>query len=336
MSADTHWYRYGTVTLTPNSTIVAGKNTNWQTNNILRGDIFIVDNTDFYEVLKVEDEEHLIIDRAYSGDSVKVCDYAIIRNFTSTTNAELAHRVAKLIEIYDVYFDSELERTSGPSAYELAKLHGYVGTEDEWIASLKGERGLPFKIVKTFASEAELDGENASEGLNDGDLVIIAADANSEENGKVYTWTGSKFEFLVDLAAAPAELIEGPQGPQGPKGEDGESAFEIAQRLDPSLTSEEAWLASLQGTIGKSSYEVAKEYNAENNYVWPDENSVGDTREGKTEIDWIKSMSAYGQYLRYVTNFNNSVENDEDKEPILSESEFFHKLLHPTAVATIV
>lgn len=29
----------------------------------------------------------------------------------------------------------------GESAYQIAVRHGYVGTEEEWLASLKGEKG---------------------------------------------------------------------------------------------------------------------------------------------------------------------------------------------------
>lgn len=36
---------------------------------------------------------------------------------------------------------SSLKAIHGYSAYEIAVLHGFVGTEEEWLASLKGDNG---------------------------------------------------------------------------------------------------------------------------------------------------------------------------------------------------
>lgn len=38
---------------------------------------------------------------------------------------------------------TNLGRVVGDSAYEVAVANGFVGTEQEWLASLKGDRGLP-------------------------------------------------------------------------------------------------------------------------------------------------------------------------------------------------
>ena len=37
----------------------------------------------------------------------------------------------------------------GKSAYELAVMHGFKGTEEEWLASLKGEKGAANVIART-------------------------------------------------------------------------------------------------------------------------------------------------------------------------------------------
>ena len=49
----------------------------------------------------------------------------------------------------DITFDdflktvfAKMEYLEGESAYDIAVSHGYVGTEEEWLASLKGERGV--------------------------------------------------------------------------------------------------------------------------------------------------------------------------------------------------
>jgi hypothetical protein len=50
-------------------------------------------------------------------------------------------------------FDGE-KGDPGDSAYEIAVEHGFVGTEEEWLASLKGEKGdSPVKGVDYFTEE---------------------------------------------------------------------------------------------------------------------------------------------------------------------------------------
>ncbi len=68
-----------------------------------------------------------------------------------------------LYEIVDVGIACTLKRlckmqgtngTDGASAYEIAVAHGYEGTEDEWLASLKGAPGSDY--VLTSADKAEI------------------------------------------------------------------------------------------------------------------------------------------------------------------------------------
>lgn len=53
----------------------------------------------------------------------------------------------------------------GLSAYEIAKVNGFEGTEEEWLASLKGERGDPFTYTD-FTEEqlASLKGDKGDTG----------------------------------------------------------------------------------------------------------------------------------------------------------------------------
>lgn len=46
---------------------------------------------------------------------------------------------------------SNLKEIHGYSAYELAVIHGFEGTEEEWLASLKGEK--PQKGIDYFTEE---------------------------------------------------------------------------------------------------------------------------------------------------------------------------------------
>lgn len=110
----------------------------------------------------------------------------------------------------------------GKSAYDIAVEHGFEGTEDEWLASLKGEPG-------TNGSQGEV-GPQGAQG------------AQGEQG-------------IQGPQGAQGEV--GPQGPQGPAGkdgingfdgldgEDGESAYEIAVRHG-FIGTEDEWLESLQ------------------------------------------------------------------------------------------
>lgn len=79
----------------------------------------------------------------------------------------------------------------GKSAYEIAIEHGFVGTEAEWLESLKGVDGLPGKDGKSGA-----DGLPGRDGINgtDGKSAYIIA----VEHG----FTGTENEWLQSLKGA--------------------------------------------------------------------------------------------------------------------------------------
>jgi len=116
----------------------------------------------------------------------------------------------------------------GKSAYELAVDKGYIGTVEEWLASLVGEVGA--------AGQAGANGQSAYE-------IAI-------KNG----YTGTETEWLASLV--------GKDGATAAKGEDGKSAYQLAVEngYEGDLQS---WLASLvgengkDGANGKSAYEIA-------------------------------------------------------------------------------
>lgn len=78
----------------------------------------------------------------------------------------------------------------GKSAYEIAVENGFVGTRDQWLASLQGKDGQPGPAGKS-AYEVAVD------------------------NG----FQGTRDQWLASLEGPP-----GPQGPEGPKGEPGDPA----------------------------------------------------------------------------------------------------------------
>nr|DAP79014.1 MAG TPA: tail sheath protein [Caudoviricetes sp.]DAY41437.1 MAG TPA: tail sheath protein [Caudoviricetes sp.] len=86
---------------------------------------------------------------------------------------------------------------SGKSAYEIAVLNGYVGNEEQWLASLKGRDGSPGRDGRNGLSAYE---------LADGELLF----------GTVGKWL---------------ESLKGAKGDTGPKGADGRDGVGIPQKL---------------------------------------------------------------------------------------------------------
>ena len=72
-----------------------------------------------------------------------------------------------------------------------------------------GKDGKAFAIAKTFTSKANM----SSDGLTDGDFVMIASEVGDPDNASMYLWNGTEFKFIADFSGA--------QGVRGPKGEDG-------------------------------------------------------------------------------------------------------------------
>ena len=146
----------------------------------------------------------------------------------------------------------------GLSAYQIAVINGYQGSQTEWLTSLvgdkgdKGEKGNPgkdFKIVKTFPSIAAMNGD----GFSDGDFTMIASDVNDQDDGKLYVWNGTSFTYIADLSGS--QGIKGDTGKTGEKGDPGEqgeqglSAYQVSVNAGFS-GSVNQWLESLVGAKG--------------------------------------------------------------------------------------
>lgn len=94
------WYKSGTVNVTNGSTAVVGVGTLWQLNGVTTGDLFTLDGDTFYEIAAVTGETALTLASNYGGTTQTGQTYAIIRNMTNTTNAELAAKVATLVNAW--------------------------------------------------------------------------------------------------------------------------------------------------------------------------------------------------------------------------------------------
>lgn len=137
----------------------------------------------------------------------------------------------------DAVFDFKIP--VGKSAYEIAVENGtFEGTEEEWLASLKGakgeqgiqgiqgeqgiqgQRGEPFAIAKTYSSVDEMNADFEGTDVTEGQFVLInTGNVEDEDNAKLYVKGATQYDFLIDLSGSAG--IKGEQGIQGIQGVQG-------------------------------------------------------------------------------------------------------------------
>ncbi len=126
--------------------------------------------------------------------------------------------------------------TNGKSAYEIAVECGYVGTEQEWIASLVGSKG-----------------ETGAQGIQG-----IQGETGETGAQGIQGIQGEKGE----TGAQGIQGIQGEKGETGAQGANGLSAFELAQ-ANGYVGTQEQWLDEIlnkkgdTGETGASAYDVA-------------------------------------------------------------------------------
>lgn len=112
----------------------------------------------------------------------------------------------------------------GLSAYQVAVQHGFEGTEDEWLISLKGEKGETGpKGDKGDTGEKGATGERGPQGLQ-GERGLQGDRGEKGEQG-IQGPVGPKGE----QGEQGIQGIQGPQGEPGPKGEPGADGAPGAQ-----------------------------------------------------------------------------------------------------------
>lgn len=147
------WYRAGTVSINSGSTTVNGVNTRWATAGINPGASFRIDGLpDDYEVAEVVSDTQLTLVNPYYGSNISGKTYSIDRNFQSTPNAEIAHKVVSMLGKYEKYIDTDMNTVQGESAYDIAKRLGKTtaATESAWIDELKN--GAEYVALKNTVS----------------------------------------------------------------------------------------------------------------------------------------------------------------------------------------
>lgn len=147
---------------------------------------------------------------------------------------------------------------AGMSAYECAvKVGGFKGTEEEWLASLKGAQGPvgepgSTKIDKIFKTVDEA--EKFAINIEKGHVVALLATPSS------LLYARNEEPASINGGTSGIMCIDGKSIPDitgydylGELALSGESAYQTAVRLGFE-GSEEEWLASLKGEPGESAY----------------------------------------------------------------------------------
>lgn len=150
----------------------------------------------------------------------------------------------------------------GKDNYEIAVECGYKGTREEWLESIRGERGYSayeIAIRNGFKGTEEewLESLKGKDGKNAYELAV--------ENG----FDGTLEEWLNTV-----------------RGAEGKSAYELAVEHGFKGT-EEQWLESLKGKDGKSAYELALDHG----FIGTEEDwfaKNGDTTVLKQRVDDIE------------------------------------------------
>lgn len=142
----------------------------------------------------------------------------------------------------------------GYSAYDLAVKNGYTGTEAEWLASLKGEKGSKGDTGATGPAGA--DGAAGKNGADGTDGKNGADGASAYEIAVKNGFAGNEDLWLASLKGEKGD--EGPKGDDGTNGangvngKDGLSAYAIAVKNGYPGTEADWANKWLRGTIVKT------------------------------------------------------------------------------------
>ena len=89
----------------------------------------------------------------------------------------------------------------------------------------KGDTGAAFSIAKTYESVTAMNSGFATDGVLEGQFVMIdTGNVEDEDNAKLYVKGASSYSYITDLSGA-----TGMTGPQGPKGDQGDQGPQGAQ-----------------------------------------------------------------------------------------------------------
>ena len=227
----------------------------------------------------------------------------------------------------------------GKSAYEIAKENGYTGTKEEWLLSLKGERGpagpegprgergetgqqgmqgfqgvqgiqgergergSPFAIHRTFRTREQLEADRT---VREGGMAVVSSNDpdTDEDNGRLYVRTAEGWDFLLDLSGVKG--IQGPAGERGPQGIQGPAGAGVPQRLtlsENTLTlSDGGGSVTLPSSSGQGGqYEIHGQGMPNGKVEAPVGTTYVDTNATNGALKWIKRTGTNNQGWEVLT-----------------------------------
>ena len=110
-----------------------------------------------------------------------------------------------------IFDDYPIARRAYLSAYGIAVKHGFKGTEEDWLESLKGEKGDPVVWMGIYSSLEQL--KQAVPSPEKGDSYLVGT--------SIYWYDGEEWQD--------AGSFQGPQGEKGEKGEKGDVGIQGPQ-----------------------------------------------------------------------------------------------------------
>lgn len=205
------WYKTGTVSVTNGSLNVVGVDTQWLT-QCASGDLFTLDGSQFYEVGSITDDTHLVLNKVYIGTTLSAQSYAIIRNFTSTTNAALALSLADMLAKWHFSLDELLLWLTSSSDVQLTNPATQVSVTVKTPAQISS--AVTGKLLKTITvadvalttSEAA-NGFIVASGALTADRSIIMPASQSQIIAVTNNCTGA-YLLTVKTAAGAGIVVE--------------------------------------------------------------------------------------------------------------------------------
>lgn len=180
----------------------------------------------------------------------------------------------KLIAGEGIKIEDNVISSFGNSAYDIALKHGFIGSEDEWLASLKGEKGEQGEqgIQGTQGIQGEK-GEQGEKGQNGADGIGIASSEINKNGELVITYSDNTVSNLG--------VVVGADGKDGTNGIDGIGITNAEINTSGELTltysdGKSANLGKVVGADGKDGADLSNEVEDIKAYIgYTDDDIVG-------------------------------------------------------------
>lgn len=120
-------YRVGTATLISGSRTVTGVGSSWISAliAIATGDLFTLDMDTWYEVISVDSDTNITLDRGFQGANVSGANYAILRNTSGTVLTRIAGQIAVQFNQKQLFLDELRTWLNSSNDYEsVTDSHG--------------------------------------------------------------------------------------------------------------------------------------------------------------------------------------------------------------------